>query len=134
MYRPTNIRVSRTPSPPPPPRPYPLYPIPIPPDKFTKALQLYRTYRLADALSRSQLEPQSRTNFHDGFHLGISIDEPESLSSTKVEVDAELLLSNEGKVKQRARRKLSPATKAKSALIRYLGSCWVCRSRRVAVS
>jgi len=161
--------VPQTPSSPP-PRPYPVYPIPIPLEKFPKALQLYRTYRLAEALAQSQSESQSATGFHDGFHLDVpgraqsitsrtssrpraasittstydgvtdlssvvSFDENESPSSAKARAAQGELLSFDGKVvKQRARKRLSPPAKAKAALIRYLGSCWVCRSRRVPVS
>ncbi|CAG8974560.1 hypothetical protein HYALB_00005833 [Hymenoscyphus albidus] len=34
-------------------------------------------------------------------------------------------------VKQRKRKPFSPKSKAKTALVRYLGSCWVCRKRAV---
>ncbi|KAF8859897.1 hypothetical protein BDZ45DRAFT_673029 [Acephala macrosclerotiorum] len=42
------------------------------------------------------------------------------------------LMSFDGKkIKQRRRSKLNPTKRAKAALVRCLGSCWVCRSRRV---
>ncbi|KUJ09288.1 uncharacterized protein LY89DRAFT_741014 [Mollisia scopiformis] len=42
------------------------------------------------------------------------------------------LMSFDGKkIKQRRRSKLNPTKRAKAALVRWLGSCWVCRSRRV---
>jgi hypothetical protein len=38
------------------------------------------------------------------------------------------------KVKQRRRKRLNPVARGKAALIRYLGSCWPCRSKRIPVS
>ncbi len=46
----------------------------------------------------------------------------------------ELTSFNGKKIKQRRRSKLNPTKRAKAALVRCLGSCWVCRSRRVPVS
>ncbi|KAE8454529.1 hypothetical protein EG329_000152 [Mollisiaceae sp. DMI_Dod_QoI] len=43
----------------------------------------------------------------------------------------ELTSFNGKKIKQRRRSKLNPTKRAKAALVRCLGSCWVCRSRRV---
>lgn len=47
---------------------------------------------------------------------------------------AELSTFDGKKVKQRTRKKFSKAAKAKTALVRYLGSCRVCHERRVPVS
>ena len=64
----------------------------------------------------------------------MSFTDNESPSSAKARAEAELTAFNGSKVKQRVRKKLSPKAKAKAALVRWLGSCWVCRSRRVPVS
>ncbi|TVY81155.1 hypothetical protein LSUE1_G006908 [Lachnellula suecica] len=58
----------------------------------------------------------------------MSFDGNESPSSAK---KAELSTFDGKKVKQRTRQKFPKAAKAKTALIRHLGSCWVCNKRRV---
>jgi hypothetical protein len=64
----------------------------------------------------------------------VSFGDNESPSSLKAKAQGELLSYNGKKVKQRVRKRLSPTVKAKAALVRWLGSCWVCRGRRVPVS
>ncbi|CZR68388.1 uncharacterized protein PAC_18287 [Phialocephala subalpina] len=59
----------------------------------------------------------------------VSFDDNESLTSRG---RPDELMSFDGKkIKQRRRSKLNPTKRAKAALVRCLGSCWVCRSRRV---
>ena len=109
-------------------KPYSVYPIPIPSDKHERALQLYVKYRREEKLALALEHTSSRYLFSV-----ISFDDRESSSSGKNRVGE--LISFDGKtVQQRARKRLSPTAKAKAALIRCLGSCWVCRSRRVPVS
>jgi hypothetical protein len=57
----------------------------------------------------------------------------ESPSSATVD-QKELKTFNGQTVKQRSRKKFQPAKKAKTALIRHLGSCVACRKRAVSVS
>ena len=64
----------------------------------------------------------------------MSFTDNESRSSAKARAEAELTAFNGSKVKQRVRKKLSPKGRAKAALVRWLGSCWVCRQRNVSVS
>jgi hypothetical protein len=47
------------------------------------------------------------------------------------EIPSSLVNFDGGKAKIRTRRRLSPKSRAKAALIRYLGSCQVCQNRRV---
>lgn len=65
------------------------------------------------------------------FSSVMSFEGDESPSSAKAR-QAELRTYDGKLVKQRVRKRLSPKTKAKAALIRYLGSCWVCRKRAVS--
>jgi len=60
----------------------------------------------------------------------MSFDGNESPSKSKTELST----WDGKKVKQRRRRKFPEAAKAKTALVRHLGSCWVCHKRRVPVS
>ena len=64
----------------------------------------------------------------------VSFNGEESPSSATANGGTELMTFDGKKIKQRTRKPLSPTAKAKAALIRYLESCWVCRSRRVPVS
>ncbi|TAQ88466.1 hypothetical protein B7494_g3177 [Chlorociboria aeruginascens] len=66
------------------------------------------------------------------FSSVISFEDNENPSPTKTETKVELRSYDGKKVKQRVRRPLSPRAKAKAALIRYLGSCVICRSRNVS--
>lgn len=65
------------------------------------------------------------------FSSVMSFDGDESPSSAKAR-QSELRTFDGKIVKQRVRKRLSPKSKAKAALIRYLGSCWVCRKRAVS--
>jgi hypothetical protein len=96
------------------------------------------------------LPPRSTTSVGSSRHhraLSISTsayDAPTDLSSVVSFDDNESptsrgrhdeLMSFDGKkIRQRRRSKLNPTKRAKAALVRCLGSCWVCRSRRVPVS
>jgi hypothetical protein len=130
---------------------HPSYPIAIPPEKLAKALQLYICYRLEESLevkrastdvagafldvppprrsdeaktSYSASSTASRLSGIDGSLLS-SFDESSSLSAAR-----EFSSYDGKKVKARTRSKLSPKARAKAALIRYIGSCSVCRNRR----
>jgi hypothetical protein len=63
----------------------------------------------------------------------VSFEDNESPSSVTANASTELISYDGRRVRHRTRRILSPTGKAKAALIRHLGSCWVCRSRRVQV-
>jgi len=60
--------------------------------------------------------------------------EDESPSSAKARTQGKLVAFDGKEVRQRTRKRLTPVTRAKAALVRWLGSCLVCRSRRVKVS
>lgn len=141
------------------------YPRPIPDDKKSKALQLYKQYKLEIKLSQ---QPQSAISNHHGFHLNVPGPLPPrsttsvgssrhhralSISTSAYDANTDLssvvsfddnessrgrhdeLMSFDGKkIRQRRRSKLNPTKRAKAALVRCLGSCLVCRSRRVPVS
>ncbi len=69
------------------------------------------------------------------FSSMVSFDGYESPSSSKGKAKAEPKSIYSGQpVKQHTRSKLSSVKRAKAALMRHLGSCWVCRSRKVPVS
>jgi hypothetical protein len=132
-------------------RPQPQYPIKIPPEKQAKALELYTIFKLAEALAENaktteredclfipsdyiRSAPQTRSappriaalSDHASGH------QIESYSSV---VSFNEVNSFDGKiVKQRSRKRLNPVARGKAALIRYLGSCWPCRSKRIPVS
>lgn len=145
-------------------RPYPIYPLPIAPAKQLRALQLYRTYCLAERAAQSP----AVTRYHDGYNLNVpggpsaqsvtsrgsskrdrsgsvatsyldaaesfsvvSFDDARSPGSVK---QGERTTYNGQKVKTHRRSKLISPAREKAALIRWLESCWVCRSRRVRVS
>jgi hypothetical protein len=64
----------------------------------------------------------------------VSFDGDESPSSVKARVKGELMSFDGTPVKSpRIRRRLSSVKRAKAALVRHLGSCWVCHSRKVPV-
>jgi hypothetical protein len=140
-------------------KPYPVYPTPIPSDKQEKALQLYVKYKrevelafehtsfhptppittksvVASTPVCRQISTSISSSTYDGLtdlSSVISFDDRESSFSGKNLLGD--LISFDGKTtKQRVRKRLNPTEKAKAALIRYLGSCWVCRSRKVPVS
>jgi hypothetical protein len=136
-------------------RPYPVYPITIPSDNKEKALQLYAKCRRAEKFaqvlehtssnhtppnppsvvkstsSSRQISTFISSSTSDGLtdlSSVISFDDRENSSFGKNPLGE--LISFNGK----RRKRLSPTTKAKAALVRHLGSCWVCRSRKVPVS
>jgi len=140
----------QTPSPPNQQRPYPVYPLPIAPEKFERAVILFEKYSLAEGLAQrepNRLEPPRRgerpqsvsshgssdqhtPSTRNGGTV-VSFGEGGSPSSAAANASSELTSYDGRKVKTRTRRPLSPVARARAALIRHLGSCWVCRSRRV---
>jgi hypothetical protein len=143
-------------------QPYLEYPIRIPPDKRPRALELYVNYKLEEMLaqnftasdidgyhlgvpgastahsvtsqgsSKRRGAPSTVASQGDGltdYSSVVSFDQ--SPSSGK---DKEFLSYDGKKVRTRTRKKLTPTARAKAALVRYLGSCPPCRSRRVPVS
>jgi hypothetical protein len=143
-------------------QPYPVYPLPIPPEKFDRAVVLYGRLKLEEGLQQreqqrhSHLQPvqqhgrshsvASRTssgqhspsgvtsNYGAATESVVSFDDNGSPSSAAANAGSGQVAFDGSVVKTRTRRPLSPMAKAKAALIRHLGSCWVCRSRRVPVS
>jgi hypothetical protein len=133
------------------PQPYPTYPIRIPPAKLNKALKLYNRYRLEEGLAQrvqqhgptlgdtilSPARTQSVTSRSSrDYTPSVSVfsftEEETSLLGT-ANTSAEPTPYDGEIVKPRARKPLSPSARAKAALIRHLGSCSACRSRRVPV-
>ncbi|KAH8597445.1 hypothetical protein B0O99DRAFT_77128 [Bisporella sp. PMI_857] len=137
------------------PRPY--YPVPIPSNKQNKELQLYINYKREVELelnttstandSFSSITTESilskhcktttpiSTSTYNGatdVYPVVSFDNSQSSLSTKNQL-RELISYNKRNDKKRTRR-LSPEARAKAALIRCLGSCSICRSRRLPVS
>ena len=87
--------------------------------------------------SSRRYTPSVSTSTYDGvtdLSSLVSFNGEESPSSATAHASTELTTFDGKKIKQRTRKPLSPTAKAKAALIRYLESCWVCRSRRVPVS
>ena len=68
------------------------------------------------------------------FSSVVSFDGEDEPTSAAGRMEGELISFDGNKVKPRRRKKLTPVARAKAALVRHLGSCWVCRSRRVKVS
>lgn len=142
----------------------PTYPIPIPSAKLVKAIRLYTHYWLEEGLaqrvqpsapthgdpllspataysvtSRSSrvYAPSISTSAYEGMtdiSSLVSFNEEENTPSGAGNSTTELIAFDGKRVKRRVRKPLSPIAKAKAALIRYLGSCSNCRSRRVPVS
>lgn len=136
-------------------RPYPQYPLSISPDKLPRAIELFGKLRLARGLAqrerdRAHLEvpnragppsvvshtssghtPVSPSTYGAGRTESVLSFDAESPSSAVANASNEFTTFTGQKVKTRRRDKLSPEAKAKAALIRHLGSCWVCRARRV---
>ena len=132
-------------------QPQPQYPLPIAPDKLPRAVELYGKFRMVRALAQRERErghlpvpgrapsvasyassgnsPVSPS--HGRTESVLSFDRDESPSSAMANASNEFTAYNGAKVKTRKRDKLNPEAKAKAALIRHLGSCWVCRARRV---
>lgn len=138
---------------------HPDYPIRIPLAKQQKALDLYNTFKLEELLAQSATAsdhdgyhldvpgpstarsvisqgsskhrgaPSTSASQYDAvtdYSSVVSFDQ--SPSSAK----AEGFIAFDGKkVRTRTRKKLTPTARAKAALVRYLGSCWPCRNRRV---
>jgi hypothetical protein len=142
-------------------QPHPEYPIRIPPDKQPRALELYINFKLEEVLAQSPTAsnhdgyhlgvpgpstahsvtsqgsskrrgaPSTSASLCDQTDYSSVVSFDPSTSSAK----AKEFVSYDGKkVKTRTRKKLSPRARAKAALVRYLGSCPPCRSRRVPVS
>lgn len=115
------------------------YPLPIPPEKIEKALVLYTLY-LNQITMNTAPGPAPSANVHISFSTrseqrGTSISDAISAYSKL----SSITTFDEGtgemnRLPVRVRRKLSPTVRAKAGLIRYLGSCAPCRSRRIPVS
>jgi hypothetical protein len=136
-------------------QPYPQYPLPIADDKLPRAVELYRQLQLAKGLAqrdrdRSHLAVPSRaepllvvsrtasghtpvTPSTHGAGMVLSFDAESQLPGIE-SAGMDFTAYDGYKIKRRKRDKLSPEAKGKAALIRHLGSCWVCRNRRVPVS
>ena len=139
--------------------PYPEYPLKIPPEKQAKAVELYNSYMLADLLAQNdtvthndgyllptgQSTARSVTSQASSKHRGAPstsastydamTDYGSVVSFNQSPTSATELTSFDGKkVRTRKRKRLTPKARAKAALVRYLGSCQPCRSRRVPVS
>lgn len=147
-----------------PAQPHCTYPIPIQPTKLGKAIRLYTQYRYEEVLaqrvqphglthadpllspatahsvtSRSSrvYTPSVSTSAYEGvtdISSLVSFNGEESVLSGQGNSSTELIAFDGKRVKRRVRKPLSPIAKAKAALIRYLGSCSNCRSRRIPVS
>jgi hypothetical protein len=138
--------------------PFQEYPIKIPPEKQTKAVELYTHFIMADLLAQNDTvtlndgyllptgPPTARsvTSQTSSKHRGApstsastydATDYGSVVSFNQSPTSATELTSYDGKkVKTRTRKRLNPKARAKAALVRYLGSCQPCRSRRVPVS
>jgi len=133
------------------------YPIPIPENRVERALKIYDQYRkspLKEGLARLPTAPSttsylSPTSVEFSQHRKaesvssingditerssvMSFDENEHSLSAK-RVKAEFTTYRGTTVKTRVRKSFDPKAKAKTALIRCLGSCTSCRERNVAV-
>jgi hypothetical protein len=107
----------------------PTCPLSISPKKFPKALRLWRQY---------QSELFKETSGDPPEDLPSAIPESSFLSvPTFGNSDTTRTATTDGgvgKSKVRVRKRLSPLMKKKVALVRWLGPCDICRSRRVPVS
>lgn len=134
----------------------PTYPILIPDTKLEKAIRLYTKYWLEEGLSQRVQPPRpthadpllSPATAHSvpsrSYAPSVSTSAYEGLTdiSSLVSFNEEenppgttdLIAFDGTRVRRRVRKPLSPTAKAKAALIRYLGSCSNCRTRRVPVS
>lgn len=131
------------------------YPVRIPPEKLQKALQLYNAFKQEMFVQNS---PSTNSDFYlvaprpSTFHSIVtgtpftkrvaSISESaydgvtdccSVVSFDQSPLSALKLTSFDGK-KVRTRKRLTPTARAEAALVRYLGACQKCRSRRVPVS
>ncbi|KAL3418866.1 hypothetical protein PVAG01_09087 [Phlyctema vagabunda] len=117
--------------------PRPSYPIPIPPQKLNQAVELYRKFLLAELLNESPPRSQSKKGRSTASQAETAV----SVSTNGELVDFGImslgdnsgsLTAYDGKtVKVNKRSALSPKARAKAELIRFLGACVVCRTRRV---
>lgn len=112
-----------------------VYPLPIHADKLVRARQLYSQYLQANEIQKHLPETQ-KENSSGSALAGTTGDSAggSSVVSTGNELES---LPADGEpqiVRARKRANLSPEVKARAALIRHLGSCPVCRARRVLVS
>jgi len=132
------------------------YPLRIPPEELSRALKLYNAFKLAeseateaDGIARSITVPRSiaspitfrtspkrrRIPFTSGSSPDELTDYGSVISFGSRAASAPDFTSFDGKkVIPRQRRRLTPVARAKAALVRYLGSCPNCTSRRVHVS
>jgi len=126
-------------------RELPSYPVAIPAEKISRALELYKQYKATELPLHSRynlsLEVSTRRNTPKDFGSISSsrADKPNSPDANWSSVvffgaDDECrdrtFIGSTGKT-LRTRRHLTPTAKAKAALVRYLGACQKCLSRRV---
>jgi hypothetical protein len=100
--------------------------VPGPPTLHSMTSHTSSRYKRAASVSTSTYDAAT------DFSSMVSFDGYESPSSSKGKAKAEPKSIYSGQpVKQHTRSKLSSVKRAKAALMRHLGSCWVCRSRKV---
>ena len=133
------------------------YPLPISLQKLPKALRLFIIWKTAEAWAERNAPiadnpylhipntptARSRTSGGSSRRGGTSVSEStyDATELTSVisfdgsPTTAKELASFDGKIyKQRTRKPFDPVGKAKTNLVRWLGSCSRCRERRVPVS
>jgi hypothetical protein len=128
-----------------PTQPYENYPIPIPPLKLKRAVRLYIRYKLEEGLAQqcqehgpthndNRLSPGGVPSFTSpSSRLHTPFTDEDGTSEVKIIINSELIYDSR-MFKKHTRTPLPPIARARAALIRCLGSCSSCRSRRVAVS
>jgi hypothetical protein len=113
----------------------PSYPKQISHEKFPVALKLYTNFRLArpdEELHSATDGAQAPASSRASASL-ISFARCGSPTSAAPNGSTELISFTGKRVKQCVRRRLSPRSKAKANLIRCLGPCRSCSSRKVPV-
>jgi hypothetical protein len=104
----------------------------IEPNNRLSIPNMKRAHSLSSRGSSRVYTPSISDSAYDGMTESIvSFTGEESAGSATPNGSTELISFTGERVRRRLRRPLSPVAKAKAALIRHLGSCSVCRSRRV---
>ncbi|KAM3065035.1 hypothetical protein ACMFMF_011505 [Clarireedia jacksonii] len=136
----------------------------IPPDKIQKAAELYKDFRMKEGLAQrspdtSVISPspsstgsylqnyprppsspsqssrgQTLHSFNDALTDISSVMSFDSQSSRKPKRKNESISYSGQTVAQRVRKRFDPVGKAKTALIRYLGACAVCKAKGISCS
>lgn len=115
-----------------------IYPIRIPPEKLAKALELYVAFKKEQFVTITHSDTSSSKHSGGSFEASAHAvraksDDDSSIAHQTAEVD--IFVSHRAEnIKVRKRKPLSPLARTKAALIRHLGSCPRCRTRRVRVS